>query len=142
MTRLSPHIKTNKQQRATYERKIGSPDRSSVVVFASLTLTTTAITHSQHSSAANHVTEAWFIMPTTQNIHALNNVAKYSFGEIPSSHGTIGIRPYCLFLDEPSSLFLCLLSSATFHSRLKTEPFKLSYPDSTPTTPHVRRHHR
>src|SRR6218665_1723535 len=33
------------------------------------------------------------------------------------------------------------LSSATFHSRLKTELFKLSYPDSTPAPRHVR-HHR
>src|SRR6218665_4021799 len=34
------------------------------------------------------------------------------------------------------------LSSTTFHSRLKTELFKLSYPDSTPAPRHVRRHHR
>jgi len=34
------------------------------------------------------------------------------------------------------------LSSATFHSRLKTELFKLSYPDATPAPPHVRHHHR
>src|SRR6218665_1684820 len=33
------------------------------------------------------------------------------------------------------------LSSATFHSRLKTELFKISYPDSTPATPHVHPHH-
>jgi len=30
------------------------------------------------------------------------------------------------------------LSSATFHSRLKTELFKISYPDSTSAPPHVR----
>ena len=36
------------------------------------------------------------------------------------------------------------LSSATFHSRLKTELFKISYLGSTPrpTPPHVRHHHR
>ena len=34
------------------------------------------------------------------------------------------------------------LSSVTFHSRLKTELFKLSYPGFTPATPHVRHHHR
>src|SRR6218665_496747 len=34
------------------------------------------------------------------------------------------------------------LSSATFHSRLKTELFKLSYPDSPPAPRYVRRHHR
>src|SRR6218665_448381 len=33
------------------------------------------------------------------------------------------------------------LSSTTFHSRLKTGLFKLSYPDSTPAPRHVRRHH-
>jgi len=34
------------------------------------------------------------------------------------------------------------LSSATFHSRLKTEILKLSHPDSTNAPRHVRRHHR
>src|SRR6218665_3851968 len=34
------------------------------------------------------------------------------------------------------------LSSATFHSRLKTELFKISYPGSTPSPSHVRHHHR
>src|SRR6218665_2719380 len=33
------------------------------------------------------------------------------------------------------------LSSATFHSRLKTELFKISYPGSTPAPRHVRHHH-
>src|SRR6218665_3699073 len=33
------------------------------------------------------------------------------------------------------------LSSTTFHSRLKTELVKLSYPDSTPSPRHVRHHH-
>src|SRR6218665_3545068 len=32
-------------------------------------------------------------------------------------------------------------SSATFHSRLKTELFKISYPGSTPVPRHVRHHH-
>src|SRR6218665_3031188 len=32
------------------------------------------------------------------------------------------------------------LSSATFHSRLKTELFKISYPGSTPEPRHVRHH--
>jgi len=35
-----------------------------------------------------------------------------------------------------------LALSATFHSRLKAEHFKLSYPDSTPAQPHIRHHHR
>src|SRR6218665_1919770 len=34
------------------------------------------------------------------------------------------------------------LSSATFYSQLKIELVKVSYPDSTPVPPHVRRHHR
>jgi len=34
------------------------------------------------------------------------------------------------------------LCPATFHSRLKSELFKLSYPDSTPAPQHVRNHHR
>src|SRR6218665_3129062 len=34
------------------------------------------------------------------------------------------------------------LSSATYHSRLKTELFKISYSGSTPAPPHVRYHHR
>src|SRR6218665_3777980 len=34
------------------------------------------------------------------------------------------------------------LSSATFHSRLKTELVKISYPGSTPAPLHVRHHHR
>src|SRR6218665_639473 len=34
------------------------------------------------------------------------------------------------------------LSSATFHSRLKTELFKLSYPDSAHAPRHIRHHHR
>src|SRR6218665_2948770 len=34
------------------------------------------------------------------------------------------------------------LSSARFHSRLKTELFKISYPGSTPSPSHVRHHHR
>src|SRR6218665_1292690 len=34
------------------------------------------------------------------------------------------------------------LSSATIHSRLKTELFKISYPGSTPSPSHVRHHHR
>ena len=34
------------------------------------------------------------------------------------------------------------LSSATFHSRLNTEHFELSYPVSTPATPHVLHNHR
>ena len=34
------------------------------------------------------------------------------------------------------------LSSAAFHSRLKTELFKLSYPDSTPAPSHGHSHHR
>jgi len=34
------------------------------------------------------------------------------------------------------------LSPATFHSRLKTELFKMSYPDSTPASRRVRHHHR
>src|SRR6218665_542210 len=34
------------------------------------------------------------------------------------------------------------LSSATFHSRLKTELFTISYPGSTPSPSHVRHHHR
>src|SRR6218665_14480 len=33
------------------------------------------------------------------------------------------------------------LSSATFHSRLKTELFKISYPGSTSAPRHVRHHH-
>src|SRR6218665_1547751 len=33
------------------------------------------------------------------------------------------------------------LSSATFHSRLKTELFKISYPGSTPAPRHIRHHH-
>src|SRR6218665_970386 len=33
------------------------------------------------------------------------------------------------------------LSSVTLHSRLKTELFSLSYPDSTPMAPNVRYHH-
>src|SRR6218665_1667302 len=33
---------------------------------------------------------------------------------------------------------LLALSSAKFHSRLKTELFKLSYPDSTPAIPHLQ----
>lgn len=34
------------------------------------------------------------------------------------------------------------LSSATFHSRLKLELFKIAYPDSAPVPPHVQNHHR
>ena len=34
------------------------------------------------------------------------------------------------------------LSSSAFHSRLKTELFKISYPDSTPAPPHDHHHHR
>src|SRR6188768_3043908 len=34
------------------------------------------------------------------------------------------------------------LSSSAFHSRLKTELFKISYPDSTPASPHDHHHHR
>ena len=34
------------------------------------------------------------------------------------------------------------ISSANFHSRLKTELLKLSYPDSAPAPRHVRHHHR
>src|SRR6218665_2281786 len=34
------------------------------------------------------------------------------------------------------------LSSGTFHSRLRTERLKLSYPDSTPRPQRVRHHHR
>jgi len=39
---------------------------------------------------------------------------------------------------------LLAIFSATFHSRLKTELFKISYPGSTPAPPHVhvRHHHR
>src|SRR6218665_1864862 len=37
---------------------------------------------------------------------------------------------------------LLALSSPTFHSRLKTEIFKISYPGSTPAPSHVRHHHR
>ena len=33
------------------------------------------------------------------------------------------------------------LSSATSHSRLKTELFKISYPGSTPAPRHIRHHH-
>src|SRR6218665_3900737 len=39
-------------------------------------------------------------------------------------------------------LALSSAGPATFHSRLKTELFKLSYPDSTPGPRHVRHHHR
>src|SRR6218665_3182895 len=34
------------------------------------------------------------------------------------------------------------LSSRTFHSRLKRELFKISYPGSTPTPSHLRHHHK
>src|SRR6218665_413655 len=47
-------------------------------------------------------------------------------------------------LNPPPNLTypLLALSSATFHSRLKTELFKLSNPVSTPAPRHVRHHHR
>src|SRR6218665_3520296 len=46
------------------------------------------------------------------------------------------------FINRPTPLSPITLPSATFHSRLETELFKLSYPDSTPAPRHVRHHHR
>src|SRR6218665_2286112 len=43
---------------------------------------------------------------------------------------------------RPNQLLILDPSSATFHLRLKTELFKLSYPDSTHAPSHVRNHHR
>ena len=52
----------------------------------------------------------------------------------------------CQFAHTPNPLLNftyppLALPSATFHSWLKTEPLKLSYPGSTPAPPHVRHHH-
>src|SRR6218665_3587534 len=46
-------------------------------------------------------------------------------------------HPPLNFINTPLAL-----SSATFHSRLETEHFKLSYPDSTSAPRHVRHHYR
>src|SRR6218665_3621910 len=49
-------------------------------------------------------------------------------------------HPPLNFINTPLSPLA--LSSATFHSRLETELFNLSYPDSTSAPRHVRNHHR
>src|SRR6218665_170383 len=62
-----------------------------------------------------------------------------SLEQTPKRHPSVCSSPYqpLKFISHPLAL-----SSATFHSRLKTEFFKLSYPDSTPEPPNVRHHHR
>src|SRR6218665_313283 len=107
----------------------------------------TPINHHPNARVYSLITISFFISASSLILHVSEVLQLLHISYVVPAHWNglpKDLRQFAHLPNQPPNLPYppLALYSATFHSRLKTEVFKLSYPDSTPTPRHVRQHHQ
>src|SRR6218665_3318324 len=107
----------------------------------------TPINHHPNARVYSLITISFFISASSLILHVSEVLQLLHISYVVPAHWNglpKDLRQFAHLPNQPPNLPYppLALYSATFHSRLKTEVFKLPYPDSTPTPRHVPQHHQ